>query len=40
MGGAILGVVVLDSVRKQVKQATRSKPVSVTPLWPLHQFLT
>jgi hypothetical protein len=37
VGGAIPGLVVLDSTIKQAEQATGSKPVSSTPLWPLHQ---
>jgi hypothetical protein len=38
-GGVILGLVVLGSIRKQAEQAMRSKPVSSTPPWPLHQLL-
>jgi hypothetical protein len=37
--GAIPGLVVLGSVRKQAEQARGSKPVSNTPPWPLHQLL-
>ena len=33
------GLVVLGSIRKQAKKAMRSKPVSSTPPWPLHQLL-
>jgi hypothetical protein len=33
------GLVVLDSIRKQAKQAKRSKSVSISPPWPLHQLL-
>ena len=33
MGGAIPGLVVLGSLRKQAEQAMRSKPVSSTPPW-------
>ena len=36
---AIPGLAVLGSVRKQTEQARRSKPVSSTPSWPLHQLL-
>ena len=36
VGGAIL---VLGSIRKQAEQAKRSKPVSSTPVWPLHHLL-
>lgn len=32
-------LVLLDAVKKQAKQAMRSKPVSSTPPWPLHQLL-
>jgi hypothetical protein len=39
VGHAIPGLVVLASVRKQVEQAMRSKPVSSTPSCPLHQLL-
>jgi hypothetical protein len=39
VGGAIPGLVVPGSVRKQAEQAMRSKPVSSTPPWPLHQLL-
>jgi hypothetical protein len=39
VGGAIPRVVVLGSIRKQAEQARGSKPVSKTPLWPLHQLL-
>jgi hypothetical protein len=40
VGGAIIGLVVLGSIRKQAEQARGSKPVSnwLTP-WPLHQLL-
>jgi hypothetical protein len=31
MGGAILGLMVLDSIRKQAEQAMMSKPVRNTP---------
>jgi hypothetical protein len=40
MDGAITGLVVLGSVRKQVEQARGSKTVSNTHPWPLHQLLT
>jgi hypothetical protein len=39
VGGAIPGLVVLGSIRKQAEQARGSKPVSNTPPWPLHQLL-
>jgi hypothetical protein len=38
-GGAIPGLAVLGSIRKQVEQAMRSMPVNSTPPWPLHQLL-
>ena len=37
-GGAIPELVVLGSIRKQVEQVMRSKPVSSTPPWSLHQL--
>jgi hypothetical protein len=39
VGGAILGLVVLDSIRKQAVQIMRSKPVSSPAPWPLLQLL-
>ena len=39
VGGAIAGLAVLGSIRKQAEQAMKSKPVSSTPSWPLHQLL-
>ena len=39
LGGAIPGLVVLGSIRKQAEQARGSKPVSIIPPWPLHQPL-
>jgi hypothetical protein len=39
VGGAIPGLVVLDTIRKQTEQAMRSKPVSSTPPWSPHQLL-
>jgi hypothetical protein len=39
VGGAIHGLVVLGSIREQVEQARRSKPVSNILPWPLHQLL-
>jgi hypothetical protein len=39
VGGAISGLVVLGSIRKQAEQARGSKPVRNIPPWPLHQFL-
>jgi len=39
VGGAIPGLVVLGSIRKQAEQARESKPVNSTPPGPLHQHL-
>ena len=39
VGGAISGLVVLGSIRKQGEQASGSKPVKDIPPWPLHQPL-
>jgi hypothetical protein len=39
VGGAIPGLVVLGSIRKQAEQARESKPISSIPPWPLHQLL-
>jgi hypothetical protein len=39
VGGAISGLVVLSSIRKQAEQARGSKPVCNIPPWPLHQLL-
>jgi hypothetical protein len=39
VGGAISGLVVLGSIRKQAKQTRGSKPVKNIPPWPLHQLL-
>jgi hypothetical protein len=39
VGGVTLELVVLYFIGKQVKQATRSKPVSSSSLWLLHQVL-
>jgi hypothetical protein len=39
VGGAIPGLIVLGSIRKQGEQARGSKPVMNIPPWPLHQFL-
>jgi hypothetical protein len=39
VGGATPGLVALGSIRKQAEQARRSKPVSSTPPWSLHQLL-
>jgi hypothetical protein len=39
VGGAISGLVVLDSIREQAEQARESKPVRNIPPWPLHQLL-
>jgi hypothetical protein len=39
VGGAIPGLVVLGSIRKQAEQARESKPVRNISPWPLHQLL-
>ena len=39
VGGAIPGLVVFGSIRKQGEQARGSKPVSNIPTWLLHQLL-
>ena len=39
VGGAIPGLVVLGSIRKQAEQARGNKPVKNIPPWPLHQLL-
>jgi hypothetical protein len=39
VGGAIPGLVVLGSIRKQAEQARGSKSVSNIPPCPLHQLL-
>ena len=39
VSGAIPGLVVLGSIKKQAEQAMGSKPVSSTPPWPLFQLL-
>jgi hypothetical protein len=39
VGGAISGLIVLGSIRKQAEQASGSNPVKNIPPWPLHQFL-
>jgi hypothetical protein len=39
VGGAVPGLVVLDSLREQTEQARGSKPVRNIPPWPLHQLL-
>ena len=39
VGGAILGLVFLGSIREQAEQARGSKPVRNIPPWPLHQLL-
>ena len=39
MGGAILGQVVLVSIRKQAEQAMGNRTVRSNPSWPLHQPL-
>lgn len=40
MDRTICGLVVLSSIGMQAKQAMVSKPVSITPPWPLYQLLT
>jgi hypothetical protein len=39
VAGATLGLLVLQSIRKQTEQVMESKPVSSTPPWLLPQFL-
>jgi hypothetical protein len=39
VGGAIPGLVVLGSIRKQAEQARGNKPARNIPPWPLHQLL-
>jgi hypothetical protein len=39
VGGAVSGLVVPGSIRKQAEQARGTKPVNSTPSWPLHQLL-
>lgn len=39
MSGAIPGLLVLASIRKQAEQAIGSNPVRSTPPWPLHHLL-
>ena len=39
VGGAVPGLVFLDSIREQAEQARGSKPVRNIPPWPLHQLL-
>jgi hypothetical protein len=39
VGGAIPGLVVLGSTRKQAEKARGSKPVSSIPPWPPYQLL-
>jgi hypothetical protein len=39
VGGAIPGLVVLGSIRKQAEKARGSKPVRNIPAWSLHQLL-
>ena len=39
MGGAIPGLVVLGSIRKQTEKTMGSKPVNSSPPWPLYQLL-
>jgi hypothetical protein len=39
VGGAISGLVVLGSIRKQAEQGRGSKPISNIPPWPLNQLL-
>jgi hypothetical protein len=39
VGGAIPGLVVLGSLRRQAEQARESNQLSSIPPWPLHQLL-
>jgi hypothetical protein len=39
VGGAVPGLVVLGSIRKQAEQGRGSKPVRNISPWPLHQLL-
>ena len=39
MAVATLGKVDLSGIKKQAEQVRGSKPISITPLWPLLQFL-
>jgi hypothetical protein len=39
VGGAIPGLIVLCSIRKQGEKAREGKPVSSIPAWLLHQLL-
>ena len=39
VGGAIPGLVVLGSIRKQTDQAMRTKPANITAPLSLHQLL-
>ena len=39
VGGAIPGLLIPGSIRKQAEQAIRSNPLSSTPPWLLHQLL-
>jgi hypothetical protein len=39
VGGAIHGLVILGSIRKEAEQDRGSKTVSSIPPWPLHQLL-
>jgi hypothetical protein len=39
LSGAIPGLVVLGSIRKQAEQGRGRKPVSSIPLWPLYPLL-
>ena len=39
VGGAVPGLIVLVSIRKQAEQARGSKPVSSIPPWTLNQLL-
>ena len=39
VGGAIPGLVVLDSIRKQAEQARGGEPVRNIPPWPRYQLL-
>jgi len=39
VGGAILRLAILSSIRKQAEQVRGNKPISNIPPWPLHQPL-
>lgn len=39
MGGTLPGLMVLGSIKNQADQVMRSRPVSTTPPWLMHQLL-